>query len=86
MPLPRVAEFARAREWTQGTSGVGHGENVMATSETRDGPEPPATMNTSHRSSWRVETPITEEAMTPAVDVAPTVYCFRNPHLIVRTN
>ena len=28
MAPPRVAENARAREWTQGTSGVGHGENV----------------------------------------------------------
>ena len=83
---PRVAENARAREWTQGTSGVGHGENAMATSGTRDGPEPFATMNTSHRSLWRGETPITEEAMTPAVDVVPTVYCFRSPHLIVRPN
>ena len=27
-----------------------------------------------------------EEAMTPAVDAAPTVYCFRSPHLIGRTN
>ena len=60
----------------------------MATSETRDGPEPPATMNTSHRPSWRGETPITEEAMTGdrLVGVVPTVYCFRSPHLIVRTN
>ena len=43
MAPSRVAENARAREWTQGTSGVGHGENVMATSETRGGPESPAT-------------------------------------------
>lgn len=42
MALPRVAENARAMEWTQGTSGVGQGENAMATSETRDGPEPRA--------------------------------------------
>ena len=39
---PRVAENARTREWTQGTSGVGHGEHAMATSETPDGPEPPS--------------------------------------------
>ena len=58
----------------------------MATSETRDRPEPPGTMNASHRSSWRGKTPITEEAMAPAVEVVPTVYCFRSPHLIVRTN
>ena len=44
MTPPRVAENARAREWTQGTSGVGHGENAMATSETHDGSERPATM------------------------------------------
>ena len=36
---PSVAENARTREWTQGTSGVGHGEHAMATSETRGGPE-----------------------------------------------
>ena len=34
MAPPRVAENTRAREWTQGTSGVGRGENAMATSET----------------------------------------------------
>ena len=58
----------------------------MATSETRDGPEPPATMNMSHRSSWRGETPIPEGATTPAGNVIPTVYCFRSPHLLLRTN
>ena len=51
MARPRVAENTCAREWAQGTSGVGHGENAMATSETRGGPESPATMNTSHRFS-----------------------------------
>ena len=80
MAPPRMAENTRAREWTQGTSGVGRGENEMATSETRDGPGPPGAMNASHGPSWHGETPITEEAMTPAVDAVPTVYCFRSPH------
>ena len=78
MATPRVAENARAREWTQGTSGVGHGKNAMATSETHDGPEPPVTMSASYRSSWRGEGPITECAMTSVVNVVPTVYCFRS--------
>ena len=86
MAPPRVAENPRAREWTQGTSGVGHGENAMATSETRRGPESPATMNASHRPSWRGETPITEGVATSVVYAVPTVYCFRSPHLTVRTN
>ena len=45
MTPPRVAENTRAREWMQGTSGVGHGENAMGTSDTRDTPELPATMD-----------------------------------------
>ena len=86
MAPPRVAENTRAREWTQGTSGVGHGENAIAIWETRDGPELHATKNASQRSSCHGETPITEEAVTPAANVVPTVYCFRSPHLTVRTN
>ena len=43
-------------------------------------------MNASHRFLWRSEAPITDGAMTPAVNVVPTVYCFQSPHLIVRTN
>ena len=81
---PRVADNTRAREWTKGTSGVGHGGNAMATPETPDDLEPPATMHASQRSSWRGETSITEEAMTPAVYIVPAVYCFRSPHLFVQ--
>ena len=76
MAPPRVAENARAWEWKQGTSGVGHGENTMATSETRDGSDPSAIMNARHRSPWRGEGPITQGAMTSAVRVVPTVYCY----------